>query len=147
VKAREPARGRRAPTAVHLLDGNVLVALLSDSHVHHAAAERWFVEHDVPFATCPITQGTLLRILINLGGLDSLAAAAVLARLVEHPRHRFWPDAIGYADVRWRGVVGHRQVTDAYLAALARHFEGRLVTFDRGLGAMHDDVAWVLATS
>jgi predicted nucleic acid-binding protein len=35
-------------------------------------------------------------------------------------------------------------VTDAYLAGLARHFEGRLVTFDRGLGAVHPDVVLVL---
>jgi predicted nucleic acid-binding protein len=27
---------------VHLLDGNVLVALVSHAHVHHVAAQRWF---------------------------------------------------------------------------------------------------------
>ena len=36
------------------------------------------------------------------------------------------------------------RVTDAYLAALARHFGGRLVTFDRGLAALHADVAIAL---
>ena len=34
-----------------------------------------------------------------------------------------------------------RQVTDSYLAALARHRNGRLATFDRGLAALHADVA------
>jgi uncharacterized protein len=130
-------RPHRSPP-VHLLDGNVLVALVSPSHVHHAAAEQWFAASDLPFATCPITQGTLLRMLMNLGALDAGAAVAVLDRLIAHPRHRFWPDAIGYAGISWRGVIGHRQVTDAYLAALARHFDGRLATFDRGLAAMHD---------
>ena len=33
------------------------------------------------------------------------------------------------------------QVTDAYLAALARHHGGKLVTFDSGLAALHADVA------
>jgi uncharacterized protein len=37
-------------------------------------------------------------------------------------------------------VLGHRQVTDAYLAALARHHKGKLVSFDRGLAALHADV-------
>ncbi|MFM7847651.1 MAG: TA system VapC family ribonuclease toxin [Rubrivivax sp.] len=130
--------------AVHLLDGNVLIALVSPSHVHHAAAERWFTQEAVPFATCPVTQGTLLRILMNIGQLDTGAALAVLHQVTAHPRHRFWPDAVGYAQVSWRGVIGHRQVTDAYLAGLARHFEGRLVSFDRGLGAVHPDVVLVL---
>ena len=35
------------------------------------------------------------------------------------------------------GVIGHRQVTDSYLAALARHFDGTLATLDRGLAALH----------
>jgi predicted nucleic acid-binding protein len=39
------------------------------------------------------------------------------------------------------GVIGHRQVTDAYLAQLARANHGRLATFDRGLAALHTDIA------
>lgn len=128
----------------YLLDGNVLVALVSSSHVHHAAAQAWFADSDAPFATCPITQGTLLRILMNLGALDGGTAMAVLRQLTSHARHRFWPDAIGYGVVGWQGVVGHRQVTDAYLAGLARHHRGRLLTLDRGLAVLHTDVAVAL---
>jgi len=141
--AARSAVGRKA--TAYLLDGNVLVALLSPSHVHHAAAQRWFAADTAPFATCPITQGTLLRMLMHLGGLSGDAARDVLRQLIAHPRHCFWPDALGYADISWRGVLGHRQVTDAYLAALARHFRGRLVTFDRGLAALHADVSVALA--
>jgi uncharacterized protein len=129
---------------VHLLDGNVLVALVSNGHVHHAAAQRWFASHSHPFATCPITQGTLLRVLIRLGEAVPETAVQVLAQLVAHPRHRFWPDSIGYSDISWRGVMGHRQVTDAYLAALARDNGGKLASFDRGLVALHTDVAVAL---
>jgi uncharacterized protein len=67
-------------------------------------------------------------------------AVAALASLASHARHRFWPDALGYAEISWRGVLGHRQVTDAYLVALARHHKGQLVSFDRGLVALHADV-------
>ena len=40
--------------------------------------------------------------------------------------------------------MGHRQVTDAYLAELARRHRGRLVTLDAGLAAVHPDVAELL---
>ena len=129
---------------VHLLDGNVLVALVSSGHVHHAAAQRWFASQSHPFATCPITQGTLLRLLIRLGEAAPETAVRVLALLVAHPRHRFWPDALGYLEISWNGVMGHRQVTDAYLAALARHHRGKLASFDHGLVALHADVAVAL---
>lgn len=133
--------GGDQPEVIHLLDGNVLVALLSPSHVHHAPARAWFAGSDAPFATCPITQGTLLRLLMRLGELSAAQALAVLRGVTAHARHRFWSDTLAYAEVDWRGVMGHRQVTDAYLASLARQHGGRVVTFDAGLAALHADVA------
>ena len=136
--------GTLEPT-VHLLDGNVLVALTDAAHVHHETAVAWFAGGVHPFATCPITQGTLLRMLLRLGGAaDIQSALDVLAALTSHSRHRFWPDDIGYSAVLTRGLQGHRQVTDAYLAALARHHRGRLATFDQGLAALHEDVATLI---
>lgn len=134
-------RARRRAAVVHLLDGNVLVALVTSSHVHHAAAQAWFAAGSAAFATCPITQGTLLRLLMRLGEFSFDTALQVLGEVTAHPRHRFWPDTLGYAEISGRGVLGHRQVTDAYLAGLARHHGGRLVTFDSGLAALHEDVA------
>ncbi len=40
-----------------LLDGNVLVALTVDSHVHHEPSARWLAAMSGTFATTPITQG------------------------------------------------------------------------------------------
>lgn len=131
---------------VHLLDGNVLVALSDAAHVHHEPAAAWFAAHDAPFATCPITQGTLLRMLLRHGAVESPAQAAeVLAHLCAHARHRFWPDDLNYTVIDWHRTYGHRQVTDAYLAALARARRGHLATFDKGLAALHDDVAVLIA--
>lgn len=128
-----------------LLDGNVLVALADAAHVHHDAAVRWFAAGKAPFATCPITQGTLLRMLLRHGAVASPRdAAAVLGHFRSHPRHRFWPDDIDYEIVDWTRIHGQRQVTDAYLAVLARAHGGRIVTFDRGLAALHADVALLL---
>lgn len=129
-----------AGPAVHLLDGNVLYALIDQAHVHHEPAKRWFAALNGGFATCPITQGTLLRLTMRLGGRSTEQALAVLAAVVAHSRHDFWPDSLAYGPIRWHGVMGHRQVTDAYLAALARHHAGRLASFDRGLVALHADV-------
>lgn len=131
---------------VHLLDGEPLVALTNTAHVHHGVASAWFASHQAPFATCPITQGTLLRLQLHLGSARNITEAlALLAALTDYPRHRFWPDALGYAVVRMTGVQGHRQVTDAYLAGLARHHAGKLATLDAGLAALHADVAVAVA--
>jgi toxin-antitoxin system PIN domain toxin len=128
-----------------LLDANVLVALTVSDHVHHRAAETWFAGSDAPFATCPITQGSLVRLLIRQGQ-SAASAQGVVAALGRHPRHEFWQDAVSFTDVPMRGVVGHRQVTDAYLAELTRSRGGRLATFDQGLAAVHTDVAELIPT-
>jgi uncharacterized protein len=123
-----------------LLDANVLIALVVADHVHHDAAEAWLAATSEPFATCPITQGSLVRLLIRDGEKADFATS-VMREIADSPRHQFWPDDIGFVDVSMIGVIGHRQVTDAYLAALARVRKGRLVTFDAGLAALHPDVA------
>ena len=122
-----------------LLDANVLIALLVDDHVHHQAAENWFVGMAGNFATCPITQGSLMRLLIR-EGQPAAAARAILNGTAADPRHEFWADDIPYTDVPTQGIIGHRQVTDAYLAHLARARGSRLATFDQALAKLHHDV-------
>jgi uncharacterized protein len=128
-----------------LLDANVLVALVVADHVHHDAAEGWFVGSDDRFATCPITEGSLLRVLIREGQTAD-DSQAILNALKDNERHEFWPDSLTYRDVPLNGVLGHRQVTDAYLAQLARTQGGRLATFDQGLAKLHTDIADLLPT-
>ena len=123
-----------------LLDANVLIALLVDDHIHHVAAENWFVSRSGNFATCPITQGSLMRLLIR-EGQSAATAQAVLSGATADPRHEFWPDDLPYTDVPIQGIVGHRQVTDAYLAQLARARGSRLATFDQAMAKLHNDVA------
>lgn len=131
-------------TAV-LADGNVLIALTVEDHVHHRQAREWFNGHDDEFATCPMTQGTLLRFLVREGvGLPS--ALSALQQIQSLPQHVFWADEIGFDATVLAGVIGHRQVTDSYLAALARHFDGHLVTLDRGLAALHPHTAQLISS-
>ena len=145
ARRKAAAPGRAGPAPVHLLDGNLLYALIDQAHVHHAPARHWFASTSFGFATCPITQGTLLRLSMRLGGHDIAQALALLQAVTGHARHRFWPDELPYAQVQWQGVMGHRQVTDAYLASLARQQGGKLATFDRGLVALHADVGVAVA--
>lgn len=102
-----------------LLDANVLIALTVTDHVHHDLVETWFAGRSEPFATCPVTEGALVRLLLRSGG-TTRDAVDVLRGVGAADWHTFWPDELGYEAVDLRGVVGHRQVTDAYLAALAR---------------------------
>jgi uncharacterized protein len=123
-----------------LLDANVLIALLVTDHVHHGAAEAWFVGLTDRFATCPVTQGSLIRLLVR-EGQSAEAARSVLRGVAADGRHEFWPDDVAYTEVPTAGIIGHRQVTDAYLAQLARNRAGRLATFDQALAKLHADVA------
>jgi toxin-antitoxin system PIN domain toxin len=129
-----------------LLDTNVLIALVVADHVHHDAAEAWFATGADAFATCPITQGGLVRLLVRQGQ-PATAAIDLLSLLAVHSRHEFWPDDQSFATVSVRGVIGHRQVADAYLASLARARDARLATFDQGLAKLHDDVADLVPTN
>ena len=96
-----------------LLDGGVLVALAIDSHVHHHRAHEWFgsLESDL-FATCPLTQGTLLRMHMRSAADQSAAAAwRALQAVASHPRHAWWDDALSFLDVPHRHLQGSAQVT------------------------------------
>lgn len=128
-----------------LLDANVLIGLLVDDHVHHQAAEAWFAAGSDKFATCPVTQGSFLRLMVR-EHQPAATARAVLERTAAHGRHEFWPDDVGYTEVPMTGIVGHRQVTDAYLVQLARSRGGRLATFDQALAKLHPDVALQVPT-
>lgn len=123
-----------------LLDANVLIALLVGDHVHHAAAENWFSGMEDTFATCPVTQGSLMRLLVR-EGQSAGAARTLLSQALASPRHEFWPDDVAYTQVPMTGIVGHRQLTDAYLAQLARARGARVATFDQAMAKLHKDVA------
>ena len=129
-----------------LLDGNVLVALRIDSHVHHHRVHRWFamLKND-RFATCVLTQGTLLRVHMKAADDNSAVAAwQALKEVAAHPKHEWWGQPLSFLKVPHRHLQGSAQVSDAWLAELARQHNGRLATLDSGLAAMHRDVAVLL---
>ena len=124
-----------------LLDVNVLVALFDPDHVHHELAHDWFAEHGrSSWATCPITENGFVRVFASPAYGAAVARIADLverlSRFCASGGHVFWEDSASLLDaglLDWSAAVGHRQVTDIYLLALARARGGRLVTFDRSI--------------
>jgi uncharacterized protein len=130
--------------SAYLLDVNVLVALVWPAHEFHDIVEDWFGRHSRKgWATCPFTQAGIVRILstpaFSREAVSPHEALVVLADAISHRHHEFWSGTLGLdraiAPFRDR-VVGHRQVTDAYLLGMAIHKGGTLVTLDRGIAAL-----------
>ena len=121
-----------------LLDVNVLVALFDPDHIHHDVAHEWFAVHrSAGWATCPMTELSLVRILSNPTYWQGAErSAAVLERLRQFRasgHHQFWRDSLEFTDdiFNLSLVKGHRHLTDVYLLGLAVKRNGRLATFDR----------------
>lgn len=127
-----------------LLDVNVLIALLWPPHEAHARAQRWFAKNaDQGWATCAMTQVGFVRIVSNpvfsRRVVSPRDALEVLRGSLKHPAHRFWTEDIGVTEALahfGRRLLGHQQITDAYLLGLAIHKKGRLATLDASLSSL-----------
>ncbi len=123
-----------------LLDINVLLALLDSDHVDHRRAREW-LESEIGhgWASCAITQIGFVRILSQPhypSPVSTSGALDLLARATHTEHHEFWPCSVsltGEHTVDGTRIHGPRQVTDAYLLALATAHDGRFVTFDRSI--------------
>ncbi len=123
-----------------LLDINVLLALLDSDHVDHRRAHEWLegaIEDG--WASCAITENGFVRIMSQPrypSPISPTEAIDLLRRACDSGPHEFWTCEVSLLDAR---VVDRsrlhspRQVTDAYLLALAAAHGGRFVTFDRSL--------------
>ncbi|MGA8538862.1 MAG: TA system VapC family ribonuclease toxin [Terriglobales bacterium] len=137
-----------------LLDVNVLIALLWPAHEAHPRAQRWFAKNaDEGWATCAMTEAGFVRIVSNPAFSRRVVsprdALEVLQGSLRHRTHRFWTEDIGItgalASIGGR-LVGHQQVTDAYLLGLAIHKKGRLATLDASLAGLLPSAATERAT-
>ena len=123
-----------------LLDVNVLLALLDSDHIDHGRAHEWLdADMGAGWASCAITENGFVRI-ISQPRYPSPVPPAVgidlLARARAGGDHEFWDCGVSLLDpatVDRTRLHGPRQVTDAYLLALALEHGGRFVTFDRSL--------------
>lgn len=121
-----------------LPDVNVLVALTNPSHQHHRAAHAWLANAEA-FATTPITEAGLVRLLLNPAvtgqTVSGSQAVGLLRALRADPRASFLEDdtTLAAAHIDLIGLASHKQVTDLHLVNLAAAKACVLVTFDRKL--------------
>ncbi|MBI4903310.1 MAG: PIN domain-containing protein [Acidobacteria bacterium] len=139
------------PTRILLADVSVLVAAGWPNHQFHRIAvdslarpSRW--------ATCALTELGFVRISSNPAINPSLVikpatAEKAFGEMKRSRRHVFLDtmpsiSAPEFADM-WTHLLGHNQVSDAYLLRLARHHGATLLTLDRRLRALAGESATV----
>ena len=121
-----------------LLEVNVWMALLDDTRIHNTQAPALFSQPKLQIATCSLTENGLLRVLNLPGyakrvppGFDAVREKLSLA--CGDRDHEFWPFNLSLrSDQVLNGsrIMGHNQITDAYLLALSVSNGSTLATFD-----------------
>ncbi len=125
----------------YLLDLNALISLADPDGLHYRAMQKWFDSSGKEdWGVCPLTEAGFVRVTTNpayRGPARTIAqATAILAGFATHPGYRYWPITDRWAVLTApfsARVLGHQQVTDAYLLGLAIKEDGVLVTFDKGI--------------
>jgi toxin-antitoxin system PIN domain toxin len=125
-----------------LLDVNVLLALAWPNHQFHGAVVHRLDRRPVPqWATCLLTQLAFVRLSSNPAIVEVRRspgqALDLLLRLVADPLHQYLEtlpplDRLGSS---FRRLLGHQQVTDAYLVEIAEANDVTLLTLDQRLTA------------
>lgn len=123
-----------------LLDVNCLIALLDPNHVHHESAHQWFARREPrAWATCPLTENGLVRVLAQPAYSGGPYPPATTIRLLRDWKanysdtHEMWADDVSLSDAalfRAEYIVSPKQVADVYLLGLAFHRGGHLVSYD-----------------
>ncbi len=127
-----------------LLDVNALLALGWPNHQFHRAVVERLERRPAPaWATCALTQLGFVRLSANpaVVGIRRTPAQAldVLFRLAGDRWHTYLETlpALRRVEDAFTHLLGHRQVTDAYLLAVAASHDAILATLDRRF-AVHD---------
>jgi len=133
--------------APYLLDCNILIAICDEDHIAHRTANNWFIAiRPARFATCPISQMSLLRYILRMVPRPTFQEAKESLRIIESaPGHEFWPDFYDCLSLPDKGIIGHGHVTDAYLVNLAKANGGRVATLDRRMADVFAPTAFLVS--
>jgi len=102
-----------------------------------------WIEQNAGFAVCPITEGALVRYIMRTSDDGAKVARQTMNTVSQISGYNFWPDEISYGTLDLRHISGHKQVTDAYLVALANSRQSRLATFDSALATVHKGTQYI----
>jgi uncharacterized protein len=111
---------------------------MDPDHIFHHRAHEWWACETRSWASCPLTENGLLRIMASSAYSKnvSFTVADIAARLslfTNESDHAFWLDSLTVRDhrqFRHSSILTSRNLTDIYLLALAAENDGCLVTFD-----------------
>jgi toxin-antitoxin system PIN domain toxin len=124
-----------------LLDVNVIVALLDQTHAHHARARTWFEQNAIDdWLTCPTVENGVIRVMsgtsYSSANFSPERVMFSLRALCDVGNHRFVADSarlLDQARVEASRVQTSRQVTDSYLLLIAVTHDASLATLDTRL--------------
>jgi hypothetical protein len=125
-----------------LLDVNIVIALLDPDHAFHERAHEWWAaQAKSGWASCPIVENGVVRIMSHPGYSPGarFTPGDLISRLrtfATQTNHEFWPDDVSLRDGKLflaERIHSSRQLTDLYLLALAAKHAGRLATFDQAI--------------
>lgn len=125
-----------------LLDVNALLALAWPNHQFHVTVVRRLDRRPTAkWATCLLTQLGFVRLSSNPAIVDVRKtpgqALDLLGRLIADEHHVYLdilPSLVS-VEITFRRLLGHQQVTDAYLVAVAEANNATLLTLDQRLVA------------
>jgi predicted nucleic acid-binding protein len=123
----------------YLLDSDAMIALNSDTDNRRSGVDRWTADKQV--SSCPITEGALARHIMRQAKGKSSAVKERLKAFHEGENHHFVSDSLPYTDADLSRIIGHNQVTDAYLVSLAKNLKMKLATLDQALATLYPETA------
>ena len=135
---------KKVSSEVVLLDVNVLLALAWPNHQFHDVASRRLETGTEKWATCALTELGFVRLSSNRSVVGTskspIEAALLLADMVQDSRHIYFRSMPSPTSQACRplleGILGYKQVTDAYLLSLALENQAVLLTFDTRIASL-----------
>lgn len=132
----------------NLLDVNVIIALIDPNHVFHDSVHKWWEANLADgWASCPLTENGVIRIMSQPNYSKQARFSPgelirILQEFIQNTDHEFWSDDVSLLNetiFNHSLITGYRQITDAYLLALAVIRQGVLTTFDKAItpGIVH----------
>jgi uncharacterized protein len=119
---------------VYLLDVNILIASVFESHEHYALAEEWLKTPDLQWAVSPWSEAGFLRFAMSRNALSMGEASSILDDLAQLPGYHYHATTQDWRTLTkpfFRRLHGHKQVTDSYLLGMAIYDGLILATFDK----------------
>ena len=125
----------------YLIDTNVWLAAIFDSHVHHQAARNWIDQAVEPLAFCRSTQISFLRLVTSKAvfgpeALTNREAQKLLLSLLDDDRIFLAKEPSDLEKLWFQYTAKNARSPslwmDAYLAAFAVRHGFQIVTFDNG---------------